>query len=64
MTQVVTIASCADTFTATCDACGTPFAGRLDGDLGEGVFLCRFGHAVHIVRSAPPEEDPAAATAA
>jgi hypothetical protein len=63
MTQVVVIAPADTTFTAHCDLCATPFAGRLDEDLGDGVFLCRFGHAIHILRAEPPEAT-AAVTAA
>ena len=62
MTQVVRIEPDDTTFTAACDECGTAFAGRLDADLEEGVFLCRFGHAITIVR-ASAEEPPAAAAA-
>jgi hypothetical protein len=60
--QVVRIGPEATTFTASCDECGTPFAGRLDDDLDEGVFLCRYGHAIRIVRAAA-EEPPTAAVA-
>ena len=61
--QVVRIGADDTTFTATCDACGTPFAGRLDDDLEDGVFLCRFGHAIRIVRVAAADEPPATAVA-
>ena len=54
--QVVRIRTDDSAFTAACDECGTTFAGRLDDDLDEGVFLCRFGHAIRIVREAPPAE--------
>jgi hypothetical protein len=50
VTQVIVIAVGEQTFTATCEACGTTFAARLDDDLDEGIFLCRFGHAVRIER--------------
>jgi hypothetical protein len=60
--QLVRIKTGDTTFSAACDACGTSFAGRLDDDLEEGVFLCRFGHAIRIVRVAA-EEPPAAAAA-
>jgi hypothetical protein len=63
MTQVVVIAAADTTFTAQCELCSTTFAGRLDEDLDDGVFLCRFGHAIRIVRMAPPEPT-AAVTAA
>jgi hypothetical protein len=64
MTQVVVIGASETTFTATCDACGTVFAGRLDDDLDDGVFLCRFGHAIRIERRDPPAEADAAAVSA
>ena len=70
--QVLTIAPGATSFTAVCEVClgidtavglsASTFAGRLDADLDEGVFLCRRGHLVHIVRAAPPAH--AAETAA
>ena len=63
MTQVVVIAAADTTFSARCELCATTFAGRLDDDLEDGVFLCRFGHAIRIVRAAPLEAT-AAATAA
>jgi hypothetical protein len=70
--QVVRIAALATSFTASCVACadidategfsGSTFAGRLDPDLGHGVFLCRRGHTVRVERAeAVP---PAAADAA
>jgi hypothetical protein len=62
MEQVVRIGADDTTFTASCDECGTTFAGRLDDDLDEGVFLCRFGHAIQIARAAA-DEPPAAAVA-
>ena len=55
------IAAAAVAFTATCDACGAAFAGRLDADLDHGTFLCRAGHAIEIVRSAVPPAAEAAA---
>jgi hypothetical protein len=63
MSQVVVIAAADTTFTAQCELCATTFAGRLDEDLDGGVFLCRLGHAIRIVRSEPPETT-AAVTAA
>ena len=64
-TQSMTIAADAVAFTAVCEACvgvdtaaglsGSRFAGRLDADLGAGIFLCRRGHAIRIVRSLPSE---------
>jgi hypothetical protein len=57
--QVVQIDASATTFTAVCHACGVSFAGRLDPDLSHGVFLCRSGHAIEIVRVEPAA--PAAA---
>ena len=64
MTQTVVIGSTDTTFSATCDACGTAFAGRLDDDLAEGIFLCRFGHAIRIARREPPAEAEAVAVSA
>lgn len=60
MTQLVVIGGADTTFSATCEECGTVFAGRLDEDLEEGVFLCRFGHGVRIVRADEPPADAAA----
>jgi len=62
MSQRVVIGGADTTFTASCDLCCTTFAGRLDEDLVEGIFLCREGHAIRIVRAAD-EEPPAAADA-
>ena len=64
MAQRVVIASSETTFSATCETCGTTFAGRLDDDLAEGVFLCREGHSILIVRAAAEPPDEAGATAA
>jgi hypothetical protein len=50
--QVVQIERSAATFTAECGECGASFAGRLDDDLERGIFLCRAGHAIEIVRAA------------
>jgi hypothetical protein len=61
MSQRVVIAGLDTTFSATCEQCGTAFAGRLDDDLAEGIFLCRDGHSILIVRAA---DDGDAATAA
>jgi hypothetical protein len=61
--QVVRIGADDTTFSAACDECGTTFAGRLDDDLEEGVFLCRFGHAIRIVR-VTADEPPATAAVA
>jgi hypothetical protein len=60
MSQIVVIAESDTTFTAQCELCDATFAGRLDEDLDDGVFLCRFGHAIHIVRAEPPEATAAA----
>jgi hypothetical protein len=62
--QVVEIAPRATGFTVVCGACsaeagaqggagwgGASFAGRLDLDLDHGIFLCRRGHTVTIVRA-------------
>jgi hypothetical protein len=66
--QMLTISRGATAFTAVCEVClgidtavglsASTFAGRLDPDLDEAVFLCRRGHQVAIVRAA---EAPAAA---
>jgi len=61
VSQVVVIVAGETAFSATCDACGTAFAGRLDDDLDSGVFLCRFGHQITIERGAA--DDPTAAEA-
>jgi len=60
--QVLTISPGATAFTAVCEVClgidtavglsASTFAGRLDHDLDEAVFLCRRGHQVAIVRAA------------
>ena len=59
--QRVVIPHAATTFTAVCEICvgidtavgltASTFAGRLDPDLDEGVFLCRRGHPVGIARA-------------
>jgi len=69
-TQSMTIAADAVAFTAVCEACvgvdtaaglsGSRFAGRLDADLGAGIFLCRRGHAIRIVRSLPENRSESA----
>jgi len=64
MSQRVVIGGADTTFSAICEACGTAFAGRLDEDLAEGVFLCRDGHAIEIVRADADADDADAATAA
>jgi hypothetical protein len=61
MSQRVVIGGADTTFSAVCELCDTSFAGRLDEDLVEGVFLCREGHSILIVRAS---EDADAATAA
>jgi hypothetical protein len=58
MTQVVVIVAHETTFSATCDACGTTFAGRLDDDLESGVFLCRSGHPIRIERGRAGAAEP------
>jgi len=60
--QIVSIGLGATSFTAVCEVClgidnavglsASTFAGRLDPDLEAGVFLCRRGHRVHVVRDA------------
>jgi len=62
--QVLTISRTATAFTAVCEVClgidtavglsASTFAGRLDPDVDEAVFLCRRGHQVSIVRAEPP----------
>ena len=64
MTQRVVIAGGETAFSARCEECGTTFAGRLDEDLEEGVFLCREGHSIVIVRAADAGEGDAATAAA
>jgi hypothetical protein len=70
--QVVTIASRTTSFTAVCATCareagaqawfGATFAGRLDLDLGAGIFLCRRGHRLRVQRAqAPPSRKTEAA---
>jgi hypothetical protein len=64
--QVLRISRTATAFTAICEVClgidtavglsASTFAGRLELDLDDAVFLCRRGHPVSIVRA-----DPAAA---
>ena len=73
-TQSMTIAADAVAFTAVCDLCvgidtavglsGSRFAGRLDADLGAGIFLCRRGHAIRIVRSQSENRSESAAVEA
>ncbi|MDE3024380.1 MAG: hypothetical protein KGI93_02290 [Acidobacteriota bacterium] len=58
--QVVAISATSTAFTAVCEIClgidtavgltASTFAGRLDLDLPEGVFLCRRGHQVTVAR--------------
>ena len=64
MSQRVVIGRADTTFSATCDACGTAFAGRLDDDLDSGIFLCREGHAITIVRATDPAAPAAEVSAA
>jgi len=71
--QVLSISRTATAFTAVCDVClgidtavglsASTFAGRLDPDLEEGVFLCRRGHYVRVVRIEPPAAEAGAAAA-
>jgi len=71
--QVVAISATSTAFTAVCEIClgidtavgltASTFAGRLDLDLAEGVFLCRRGHQVAVVR-AKTTADPATTVAA
>jgi hypothetical protein len=69
--QLIRIAAVATSFAAVCDRCaeldaregwsGSTFAGRLDLDLDTGVFLCRRGHQVRVVRAEPQEKTELAA---
>jgi hypothetical protein len=62
--QVLSISRTATAFTAVCEVClgidtavglsASTFAGRLDADLEHGIFLCRRGHHVRVVRIDPP----------
>ena len=71
--QVLTIGPTAASFTAVCEVClgidnavglsASKFAGRLDLDLAEGIFLCRRGHHVSVVRSAAATPAPESAAA-
>ena len=71
--QVVAISGAATAFTAVCEIClgidtavgltASTFAGRLDLDLDEGVFLCRRGHQVAVVRLELPAEPAKTAVA-
>ena len=71
--QVLSIAPGATTFTAVCEVCvgidtavglsASTFAGRLDADLDEGVFLCRRGHRVTVARAAAPAQAAESAAA-
>jgi hypothetical protein len=59
--QVVTISPRATAFSVVCAECAAreaepgwvraTFAGRLDLDLDQGMFLCRRGHSVRVERS-------------
>jgi hypothetical protein len=65
--QRVTISHVATSFTAVCEIClgidtavglsASRFAGRLDADLGQAVFLCRRGHPVSVVRADLPADE-------
>lgn len=65
--QRVVIPHAATSFTAVCEICvgidtavgltASTFAGRLDPDLGEGVFLCRRGHPVSVIRAELPAQE-------
>ena len=58
--QVLAISRGATAFTAVCEVClgvdtavgfsASTFAGRLDLDLEEAVFLCRRGHSIRVER--------------
>jgi hypothetical protein len=72
--QLVTIAALATSFTAVCELCAesdnaagwsrSTFAGRLDPDLEQGIFLCRRGHPVHVRRLHPHAAEGGATAAA
>jgi hypothetical protein len=72
--QLVTIAALATSFTAVCELCAeadsaggwsrSTFAGRLDLDIEEGIFLCRRGHPVHVRRPQPRATEGGATAAA
>jgi len=61
--QTVEIAPAATAFTVICESCAergweqASFAGQLDVDLEEGLFLCRRGHAIRVVRTDPAARD-------
>jgi hypothetical protein len=71
--QILSISHGATAFTAVCEVClgidtavglsASTFAGRLDLDLTEGVFLCRRGHHVRVVRADRPAGEAGAAAA-
>ena len=68
---MISIAALATSFTAVCDRCaeidaregwsGSTIAGRLDLDLDTGVFLCRRGHQVRVMRVEQPGKTELAA---
>ena len=65
---MISIAALATSFTAVCDRCaaregwsGSTFAGRLELDVEAGIFLCRRGHQVRVVRAEPPNQTELAA---
>jgi hypothetical protein len=72
--QLVTIAAFATSFTAVCELCAqadsaagwsrSTFAGRLDPDIEQGIFLCRRGHPVHVRRLEPQAAEGGATAAA
>jgi hypothetical protein len=71
--QVLSISRTAIAFTAVCEVClgidtavglqASTFAGRLDADLEQGIFLCRRGHHVRVVRIDPPAAEAGVAAA-
>jgi hypothetical protein len=71
--QVLSISRTATAFTAVCEVClgidtavglrASTFAGRLDADLEQGIFLCRRGHHVRVVRIDPPAAEAGVAAA-
>jgi hypothetical protein len=68
--QLVEISLLVTGFTVLCEACvergweRASFAGQLDVDLEEGLFLCRRGHGVRVVRTEPAARDLPATEAA
>lgn len=68
--QLVEVSLLVTGFTVLCEACvdrgweRASFAGQLELDLEEGLFLCRRGHAVRVVRTDPAARELPATEAA